>query len=254
MVFSLQDLYTWDTFTWEDNVAIFLYAVAWYITIFSFSRLYILDVKKLSCVITLANSFLMTLIGFMHIIASMVIGLNIFSPVVEQEDMIILFFSGRSNFTSSICSIIAAANAMDLIFGFLFYRKYLKFLTSYVHHVTKIWIMYYAITGNGIVFSASSAFANALMWLLIEELPTFIAAFGTIFPSFRSDIGFGLTLFMSRVVLHSHLLLQIIMKFAAGVCPLIVKWYYSILLFINLKVLYNWCAQLGKATRKKRKG
>lgn len=38
------------------------------------------------------------------------------------------------------------------------------------------------------------------------ELPSFILALGTIYPEYRSDIGFGATFLITRLVYHSLLL------------------------------------------------
>ena len=56
-------------------------------------------------------------------------------------------------------------------------------------------------TGNG-GFMTIKPFSSALMLVFVEELPTFLLALGTIFPYFRTDIGFGVSFFLLRICYH----------------------------------------------------
>ena len=115
-------------------------------------------------------------------------------------------FYGVDNVSAIVCLWIAMANTTDLIFGFLCYAKYLDPLTAYVHHTLYIWMMPTCTTGNG-GFLIVEKFAPAFVFGLIEELPTFILAFGYIFPAFRTDLGFGLTFLVLRIGFHAYMLL-----------------------------------------------
>lgn len=49
-------------------------------------------------------------------------------------------------------------------------------------------------------------FTVAFCAFLPLELPSFVLALGTIYPEYRSDIGFGATFFITRLGYHSLLL------------------------------------------------
>jgi hypothetical protein len=68
------------------------------------------------------------------------------------------------------------------------------------------WLMVFAITGKGGFTSTPAGFTTAFMFCSIEEVPTFILALGTIAPAFRSDMGFGLSFFLLRIVYHCAIL------------------------------------------------
>lgn len=77
----------------------------------------------------------------------------------------------------------------------------MDFLTSYIHHPVFLWISYFCITGDGL-FVTCRPFAVTFAMMYLEEIPTFLLGLGTVFPSMRSDLAFGVTFFLFRLTYH----------------------------------------------------
>ena len=127
-------------------------------------------------------------------------------------------------------------NVMELIYGSIVAPEFLDPVTAWVHHPMFCWIMVTGLTGNIIPFgntflhsvlipilgsehaisnyiqytvlpyTSNELFSAPFLLSTIEELPTFILALGSVFPSLRSDIFFGSSFFMLRILFHSFLL------------------------------------------------
>jgi hypothetical protein len=184
-----------------------------------FARFYFAhDVKKMSWILSLVNSFVLTVLGATYVLVK---------TSTMEENFFALGANGKQTFHSIdnvsflICLWFALLNIFDLVLGMLFYRKYLDPLTAWVHHSVYIWILL-ASTGHGI-FATFEVFSSGLCFNLVEELPTFLLALGSVFPSMRTDVGFGTTFLGLRILYHAYL------------------WYYSSTLGVNLviPVLYT---------------
>ncbi|KAI9357050.1 hypothetical protein DFJ73DRAFT_640902 [Zopfochytrium polystomum] len=79
----------------------------------------------------------------------------------------------------------------DLIVGCLFYRSSITFATGWLHH-----------TGFTIAIAISIIFAVPGVGMLIGilEWPTLVLATGHIWRSLRSDYGFGVVFFVTRII------------------------------------------------------
>ena len=95
--------------------------------------------------------------------------------------------------------------------------------------------------GNGLFFTAPPH-AGGFTLCMIEEIPTFLLALGSIFPSCRTDIGFGITFFIFRVLYHGYVLcFQIyfgVHMFAVTIT------FFSMLLHVFW--FYGWASKYGK--------
>lgn len=151
--------------------------------------------RKLAWVISLVNSSTMMTAGIVYCLAK----------YRQYPDFFTLDSSYRyalhsvDNFSALVCIWFALANIFDIIVGSLFYPKHLDPLTAYVHHTVAIWMTYAGTTGNGI-FVQVEVFASYFMVMTLVEVPTFLLALGAVFPSLRTDIGFGVTFFIFRLV------------------------------------------------------
>jgi hypothetical protein len=156
--------------------------------------------KRLAWIISLFTSFVMTILGAIYLAAKLPIFEDMF---LFGETASEIFHERTSNFSAMTCLFFAIANILDLSLGFIYYRKQLGLLTAYIHHSVFIWIMYACTTGNGI-FITIRPFSGTFCICLIEELPTFLLALGSMFPLFRTDYGFGLTFFLLRILYHAY--------------------------------------------------
>jgi len=96
-------------------------------------------------------------------------------------------------------------------------------------------------TGHGGVIEVTP-FASAFASMLIEELPTFLLALGSIFPACRSDIGFGLTFFVLRLLLHMiFLIFAILVGVDHSVAVL-----YAFTMAMHINWFYVWMTKYGR--------
>ena len=237
---------TWNSFlNFEEfnlnNEQIFYAAVVFGVTLMLITLYakvcYSSQPKKMAWVITLFNSGAMTLLGIFYLYHE-------FDSIVEilaDRSQWRKIFHSVDNVSFLACMWFAIANAVDLFAGFMFYRKYLDPLTACVHHPIFIWICVIASTGNG-GFMTATTFTQGFCYNLIEELPTFLMALGYVHSDLRTDIGFGASFFLFRIVFHFLLLVFSIM---AGTDKLLVG-LYSITMGLHLFWFGTWFSKYGK--------
>jgi hypothetical protein len=238
-----------DTLTYDD---IKLAAVRFTVTLFAIGGIglyfYRSDNKKLAWTLSAVNSFAMSVAGVYYL----------YQKVPQYDNFFFLGNNGRTPWygSSNFCTLInlwfALANIFDLVFGTVFYPKYMGLLTGYIHHSVFIWIMLTSATGNGL-FIQTAKFAPAFSLMLIEEIPTFLLALGSIFSAFRSDLGFGATFFLFRICYHSY---GFFYAFRSGAdAPLLGM--YSMTLALHLFWFYGWFSKYSglfqKGEKKKNK-
>ncbi len=148
----------------------------------------------------------------------------------------------NDNVSACVCTIFAVVNILDLVLGLIFYRSQLTLMTTYIHHSLYTWLMFFLVTGNGLFVSTPTPFSVAFIWCLIEELPTFLLAFGSLFPSLRSDLLFGGTFFFLRLVYHSVLCL--VMARMGAYTPILVL--YGLTFLMHVVWFQTWYTKYGK--------
>lgn len=201
-------------------------------------RTLITNTKKLSWGLTLVNSFVMTTASTFYIYTKRQQIIN----YLQNGNGAYELLQSVDDFSVIFCIWFALMNFADILFGMIFYFKYLGFTTAIIHHPLYIWIMITCITGNGIIVNVKP-FASGCMILTIEELPTFILALGTIFPQFRTDIGFGMSFFLLRICLHSYILYSII-NLQFGMTPIVLL---SITNLFHIYWFYLWINKYGSS-------
>ena len=77
---------------------------------------------------------------------------------------------------------------------------------------------------------------------MIEEIPTFLLALGSIFPSCRTDIGFGLTFLIFRILFHGYLLCFQI-YFGVHLFAVTIT---AMSMLLHLFWFYGWATKYGK--------
>ncbi|RYG70234.1 hypothetical protein EON64_00720 [archaeon] len=199
-------------------------------------RVFQKDVKRLAWTISVINSGLMTLAGmyYLYFIISSDLDFFVMSPKNLQ------YFEGRTDFSVLVSLWFAIANIFDLAVGMVYYPKYLGLLTAYVHHSVFIWMMYASTTGDGI-FTTLRPFSLSFCNCLIEELPTFLLALGSMYAPLRTDLGFGVSFFVLRIVYHAYFFVYAI-KMGVQFTVLVL---YTLTLTMHLNWFYAWVTKYG---------
>lgn len=150
--------------------------------------------KRLSWGISLVNSFVMSVMGLVYISQKLpTIHAALITGTGGEE-----LLHSVDDVSSLVCLFFALVNVADLIFGALCYPEHLGVMTAVVHHPFYVWVMITATTGNGLFFKMTP-FASGFLFASVQEIPTFLLSLGSMFPSLRTDMGFGLSFFLLRI-------------------------------------------------------
>lgn len=207
-----------------------------------YGKVFFPETKKLAWIISLFNSGMMLVAGIVYLTVKSSSYVKLFTFEPDRR-----LFHGIDNFSALVCIWFACANLMDLAFGMIFYRSQLGLITAYFHHTVFIWIMITATTGNG-GFITVTRFAPAFAAMLVEELPTFLLALGSVFPSLRTDLGFGISFFALRICLHLHSLVYGLYSAIDG--PVVGLYLLTLTMHVNW--FYSWVTKYGMKMMKKR--
>ena len=201
--------------------------------------------RKMAWMVSLVNSFIMTLAGVFYLAMKFP---ELVNPISKGNFHVghAIFHEPVSNFTALMCLWFLVANVFDLMFGLLFYRNQLGFLTAYVHHSIFIWTMICATTGNG-GFLTTKPFPSSFAFVVIEELPTFLLALGSVIPQCRTDMGFGITFFVFRICYH--LFFFTLACYNSETVGMPVRVLYSLTLLMHINWFYNWVTKYGVKLR-----
>lgn len=189
------------------------------------------DKRRMSWIISLVNSFVLSVTSSLYMYVKW--------PVIIADYR--AFFHSADNVSMAIAVWLLMANIFDLAFGIVFYRAYLDPLSAYLHHTLYIWIMTVAISGNG-GFANFEPFVAGSAFLLVEEIPTFLLAAGSVFPSLRTDLGFGFTFLVFRLGFHIAMLWAGVHY---GIAKLVVG-LFAITLVMHSFWFYTWFTKYGK--------
>ena len=200
--------------------------------------------RRLSWVISLLNSSVMTIVGIIYLTAMAQTSSNLF--LYGEQNSFDVFHAPTTNFTALACLWFALANIFDLIFGFIFYRKYLDVLTAYIHHTLFIWLCLAGSTGNGL-FITVRPFSSSFLLCLIEEFPTFLLALGSVIPAFRTNYGFGISFFLLRILYHAYFASYALI--AGAELPVLILFLLTSILHINW--FQNWLRKYGPLKQNK---
>ena len=192
--------------------------------------------RKMGWIISLVNSFVLLSVGIVYLIVKV----PTFDKFFAYGNNGRAVFHSLDNVSVLVCIWFALANFFDLVFGLIFYRRYLDPLTAYVHHTVYIWILITGITGNG-GFARFTPFAAGPVYMFIEELPTFLLALGAVFPSLRTDIGFGATFLLLRLLYHAYMMTYSIFLQVDPIIPAM----YGLTMVLHVFWFYTWCIKYG---------
>lgn len=230
-----------ESLQYKDIVPFTLYFSAFYIFIFALCRLTFHEKKKLSWVITLMNSGMMTILGSIYICIRYILG-DRFYPFIDDISPLLY---RADDFSVIICVMYTVATSLDLILGALFYPEYFRRFNGWFHHIIIIWLLRFSITTDGIFMTTASPFSPIFVYSLIQEFPTFILALGSIFPTWRADLGFGLVYFLLRIVYHSFLFS---VCYHGKAMPIILAT-FCVTLSLHIVSFYGWTKSYSKKRR-----
>ena len=119
-----------------------------------------------------------------------------------------------------------STNIMDLAVGYFYYRKFLDPVTSFCHHTFYLVFMYVLLVHH---------YSRGFLLCFFMEIPTTILGIGSVYKEYRSDIGFGITFFLCRLLFNAYLAYQLyclspegnIWKTCVFVLLLHCHWFYS---------------------------
>lgn len=220
----------------DVQFAVVLFSIVW-ISIGTVSAFVLSNNRKrMSWVISLVNSFVLMVVGAAYLIVKVPTFDNFFAFGDNKR----VVFHSLDNVSVLVCIWFALANFFDLVFGVLFYKQYLDPLTAYAHHTVYIWILITAMTGNG-GFAHFEPFAAGPVYMFIEEMPTFMLALGSVFPSLRTDVGFGVTFLVLRLIYHAYMLVYSVLLGVDLVIPVM----YVLTMMLHVFWFYTWMRKYG---------
>lgn len=155
--------------------------------------------KKMSWVLGTFSGIVLSIVGIIYLLVKVTTYKDIFGYGANGPEL----FESTNDVSNMIFLFFGISNILDLAFGCMFYRDQLGLLTGWVHHTLFIWMSLSSTTGNGL-FITTPPYASSFAFMCIEEIPTAILGLGSIFPSLRSDWGFGLTFIPTRVIFHGY--------------------------------------------------
>ena len=107
------------------------------------------------------------------------------------------FLFGPAHWTADYLLVMFAVFlSLDLFIGFFTYFEHMGFLEAWLHHPAYLGI---------ICIVLFTGVQNIFFVACLSEIPTLLRAVGTIVPDARSDLLFGLTFVLTRIVFHAWL-------------------------------------------------
>lgn len=141
---------------------------------------FILTSKGKAWIVMLLSSFVLSIAGLVYLTNA------------QLNDLWNTNFIYSDSFVSrSIMLFFASCNAMDLVLGAMYYPSFLDPFSTIAHH-----IFYVAF----IATLLSHGYSNGFMLCFVMEVPTFILSLGSVQKSLRSDVTFGISFFLTRIV------------------------------------------------------
>eukprot|EP00428_Durinskia_dybowskii_P069623 CAMPEP_0170405882 /NCGR_PEP_ID=MMETSP0117_2-20130122/27421_1 /TAXON_ID=400756 /ORGANISM="Durinskia baltica, Strain CSIRO CS-38" /LENGTH=202 /DNA_ID=CAMNT_0010663033 /DNA_START=39 /DNA_END=644 /DNA_ORIENTATION=+ len=179
-----------DSFSQEDG-AIFL-ACCGVITVFFFLMKgnFPTD-KSRAWIVTLLGSFIMMIVATVYVVEA--VSLHGFVWTLD-------YIHGEDKLTRIMVLFFMAINIMDLALGSMFYPKYLDPLSAYFHHTVYLIFAFCLLAHH---------YARGLLVCFFMEWPTFLLALGSLYPSCRHDLLFGILFFLTRLAYNIFLIVNL---------------------------------------------
>jgi hypothetical protein len=200
-------------------------------------KLSISDKKALAWGVSFLNSLLMSIVGVFYFFKT----ITLYPQFLSFEANGKIVYEQVDDVCNLICVWFAVANTFDLVFGLVFYRERLGFLTTYIHHPAFVWASITFVSGNAFLFKATPS-PGGFALCMLEEIPTFLLALGSVYPRYRTDIGFGVTFFLLRICFHGYVFAYAVYS-QIHIFPITILFLSSIL---HILWFGNWCNTYGR--------
>lgn len=143
------------------------------------------SVKSKSWIVTLISSSILSCFGLFHVVKTEYYSLweldQIYTENIVSRNLMLFFLS---------------ANLMDLLIGWHYYRELLDPFSCYFHHT---FYMCFILT------LLAHHYATGFLLCFLLEIPTAVLAVGTVYKECRSDLLFGVTFLLTRVMYNTYL-------------------------------------------------
>jgi hypothetical protein len=144
--------------------------------------------KARAWIVTLMGSFLLMITATMYVV----------DAVTKHGFMWTLdYIHSEDAFSRVFVLFFVAVNVMDLVLGSRFYPKYLDPLSAYFHHTAYLIFAFCLLAHH---------YSRGLLICFFMEWPTFVLALGSLFPSLRHDLLFGVSFFITRLAYNIFLI------------------------------------------------
>lgn len=198
-----------------------------------------LNMKQTSWILTLISSLVCTLVSIPFVIQFL----------HSKLDMRLLDTDSKLH-TAFTCFFISYL-ILDLSLGSIYYRERVTIMTGWIHHLFYIAVLFWFLR-----LQISSLFTVAS----ILELPTVILAIGSMDHELRSDLLFGSTFFLLRLVAHAWMTIalkkyhriKVIWIVALVIYPLHLYWFYG-KLYILTSIQTHSCSDRYRTYQSKEK-
>jgi hypothetical protein len=176
-----------DSFSVTDGVVLLAFCAVITAFFFVMKANFATD-KARAWIVTLLGSFGLMIVATIYVVDA--INLHGFMWTLE-------YIHGEDQITRVAVLFFVAVNIMDLVLGSIFYPKYLDPLSAYFHHSAYLLFAFCLLAHH---------YARGLLICFFMEWPTFVLALGSLFPSCRHDLLFGVLFFITRLAYNIFLI------------------------------------------------
>lgn len=183
---------------------------------------HIASTKGKAWIVMLFSSLILSLVGVVYVFQAQAYNLWT-NEFIYSDDfvsrIVMLFF--------------ASVNVMDLLLGILYYPSFLDPFSTIAHHIFYIGFIA-ALLING--------YSKGFMLCFLMEVPTFVLALGSVWKKCRSDLSFGISFFLTRILYNMLLAYRLAMLSIDGII-----WKICVgVLFLHIFWFYKWVRVYGK--------
>mmetsp|Transcript_15320 Transcript_15320/g.23068 ORF Transcript_15320/g.23068 Transcript_15320/m.23068 type:complete len:230 (+) Transcript_15320:173-862(+) len=218
MIYKIRDLTKDLHFEAGDHYAFLANCIAITLLFFTIQQYWKDSRKKQAWFIMLLSSSVLSVVGLIYAICAEFNELHWTDEYIYGDDV----------YSRNIMIFFLSCNVMDLTLGWVYYREFLYPLTTIFHHMFFITI--------SLLYLANHTTRGFLL-IFVIEVPTFLLSVGTIWPSLRSDLAFGITFLLTRISYHAYMLYRLASMHFDGLA-----WKSCFMPFLlHMFWFYSWC-------------
>ena len=216
-IFDLDFIFQSLNITIIDPTEIFVFIISCaFVSIFFFVlESHIPTSKGKAWIVMLVSSFVLSAVGTIYVTNAQLFNLWT-ADFIYSDD-----FPSRC-----IMIYFAASNVMDLILGVIYYPSFLDPFSTVAHHI--FYILF-------ISTLLSYGYSKGFMLCFLMEIPTFVLSLGSVWKDCRSDLAFGSSFLLTRILYNAILAYRlslisfdgVIWKICIGVLCLHIFWFYK---------------------------